>query len=149
MVGEVDIELTGMEELEKVLRQMPDGLAERDLASALRKGANVVRDEAQKNAPVDDGDLKDSIKVRKQKSGKGEAAVIVAPTKPAGFHAHFIEFGTVKQPAQPFLRPAFDSKQNEALEVIITSLAKKVEKTALKLSGNFKKSGLAKRKRRR
>lgn len=26
-----------------------------------------------------------------------------------GYIAHFLEFGTIKQPAQPFMRPAFDS----------------------------------------
>jgi HK97 gp10 family phage protein len=51
------------------------------------------------------------------------------------FYWRFIEFGRPNQgvSAKPFLRPAFESKKNNALEVIQKKLADAIEKTANKL----------------
>lgn len=148
MVLETEIKMTGFDELEKVLKALPGELAKRDLNTSLRKGANHMRDAAQAKVPIDEGDLKDSLKVQKQKADNSEEVKLtLSPSKPKGFHAHFVEFGTVKNPAQPFMRPAFDETKGEATKIIIDYLANKVTKTAIKLSGNFAKSGLAKKRR--
>lgn len=43
-------------------------------------------------------------------------------------HAHFIEFGTVNMPAEPFLRPAFDQGKEKALDALVDQLRKQIEK---------------------
>lgn len=149
MTLKLTAKLEGMEELQKVLKKFPKKLAERDLSGSLRKGANMLRDTAQDKVPVDQGDLRESIKVKKVKSPPGVHRMVVAPQKPSGWYAHMVEFGKANAAPQPFMRPTFDEKHNEVVQVVIESLADKVDKTSQKLAGDFKKSGLAKRKRKR
>jgi HK97 gp10 family phage protein len=37
-------------------------------------------------------------------------------------HAHLLEFGTSRQPAQPYMRPAWDSTKQAVLENIRAAL---------------------------
>lgn len=46
------------------------------------------------------------------------------------FYAHFIEFGTVKMSARPFMRPAFDQNKERAVEVMKATLARGIERAA-------------------
>lgn len=43
------------------------------------------------------------------------------------FYAHFIEFGTVKMSARPFLRPAFDAGRQAALDRMTQTLRRRIE----------------------
>ena len=45
----------------------------------------------------------------------------------------FVEFGTTLMAAQPFLRPAFDVKKNDAVTAITTRLAERIEQAAQEL----------------
>jgi HK97 gp10 family phage protein len=82
--------------------------------AALRKAANKVRDTAIALAPEATGRLKGAIFSRKQRTrerGKIEQIVGVRPGRKrddqrGAFYWSFVEFGTAKQPAQPFMRPA-------------------------------------------
>ena len=49
---------------------------------------------------------------------KGEAQAKIGPTKDA-FYALFVEFGTKNASAHPFMRPAFDAKQDAAARKVI------------------------------
>jgi HK97 gp10 family phage protein len=61
-------------------------------------------------------------------SGKGAyAEAFVGPDRRP---AIIQEWGTFNQPAQPFMRPAWDAKQGEALNVIKTELGAEIQKTA-------------------
>lgn len=51
----------------------------------------------------------------------------------AAFYWRFIEFGTVKMAAKPFMRPAFDSNVGAAAEIIKTKLAELIDKEAAAL----------------
>lgn len=78
-------------------------------------------------------------KVFKSKSRTG-VEVYVGPTTdaenfaapdPAGL---MVEFGTARQLAEPFLRPAWEAGKAQALETIRTELAKEIDKTAKRLA---------------
>jgi HK97 gp10 family phage protein len=43
-------------------------------------------------------------------------------------HAHFVEFGTVNMPAEPFLRPAFDQEKGAAAQAIADRLSARIAK---------------------
>lgn len=45
-----------------------------------------------------------------------EHAVAIGPSKDF-FYGYFLEFGTIKMAAKPFMRPAFDSKAGESFKV--------------------------------
>ena len=62
-----DVEILGLKELERRLKALPKEVAGKNLLGrALRKSANIIRDDARANAPVDTGILRDSIKVRRE-----------------------------------------------------------------------------------
>ncbi|MDQ3760977.1 MAG: HK97 gp10 family phage protein [Actinomycetota bacterium] len=72
-----------------------DAGIERMLASL----ASDIVDDAQRAAPVDTGELRDSIHAQPV---QGRTVRIVA----AADHATYVELGTSRMNAQPFLRPA-------------------------------------------
>jgi len=73
----------------------------KQLAEALnRKALKIVR-EAKQNAPVDTGRLRSSITADLAKANNLQVRVGTNVE-----YADDVEFGTVNQPAQPYLRPA-------------------------------------------
>ena len=51
------------------------------------------------------------------------------------------EFGTFKEPAQPFARPAWDQTKVQALEIVKTNLGAEIEKSAKRLARRAAKAG--------
>jgi len=45
-------------------------------------------------------------------------------------HAHMVEFGSINNTPQPFLRPAWDEKRGEALDIIKNELGGEIQRTA-------------------
>lgn len=90
---------------------------------ALIKGAEIIKDEIVKNAPVRKVGSKNSkkyIKCSKIKNEKGRKVIKVGIQKEdnsEAFYLKFYEYGTSRgQIARPFMRPAFERKRKEALE---------------------------------
>lgn len=106
----VEITFTGMDEL---LRRL-DELGERAEAvkkTALEEGAEVIRTEIESNTKrsnISHDHMADGIIT----NIKDDVAVIGPGAE--YYYAHFIEFGTKKMAAQPFMGPAFESKKEEA-----------------------------------
>lgn len=88
--------------------------AQRKAWQAVRKAAYDVQAKAKRRAPVDTGTLQSSITV----SPAGAMAVEVGP------HAHYgsyVELGTRRMAARPYLMPSFDEvvpELDKALEEI-------------------------------
>ena len=140
--------LEGADELARVLRALPKELGDPALASALRKGATVVKKEAEETAPTRTGTLRKNILVKKTKNrDRGEVAYEVGPAQKA-FYGLFAEFGTIQQPARPWLRPAWEASKLQALDTIMKTLAKTIDRAAKKLAGRYRASGLSKKARR-
>ncbi len=119
----------------KTLNTLPQNIQKNVMVGAVRAGANVVRDEARRLAPIDTGNLKKSLVSIRRKGDKNTIQFSVTPSKGKpndGWYAHFLEFGTSKMAAQPFLRPAIESRQDEVLqttkEYIANRLPNEVEK---------------------
>jgi len=74
-------------------------LAEREVDEITAMAAGEVAKKARKIVPVDTGALKASIKTRRERP---MAHAAVASTH----YAAFVEFGTVKMNAQPYMRPS-------------------------------------------
>ena len=157
-----EIRIHGLNEIRRAMLQLPQRLDNKLLNKGLLAGAQVVRDEARTRAPIlkqetprrRAGVLRRAIsamrvrpvryaataivRVRnlttrqisafKRKSGKGGAA---NPRDP--FYWRFVEFGTSKMAAIPFLRPAFDRKKETAVRVAIATLKPLVEAEIAKL----------------
>lgn len=84
--------------------------------AVINEHARIVASLAKQLAPVDTGNLRDSIAV--SETGLGTVRVEVGAE-----YAHFVELGTTKSPAQPFLLPAVENDRPHLLR----DLAKVIE----------------------
>ncbi|OAS21137.1 HK97-gp10 family putative phage morphogenesis protein [Paenibacillus oryzisoli] len=66
--------------------------------------------------------IEDNIAVSKVKKKDGVKFVTIGPNRKVSWRAHFTEFGTSNQRAEPFIYPAFNSKKIEALQVLADKL---------------------------
>ncbi len=92
---------------------------------ALKAAAQPICDEAKKTTAFIDrsGKLRESIKVGKvKKDSNGAKYVLIATDDPI---AHLVEEGhggPSPAPAHPYMRPAFEAKKGEAVEIIKATL---------------------------
>ena len=153
------VQVQGLDQLAKALRELPQRVARNGLRAAVYAGAKVIRDEAKLQAPVATGDLganqpprgtlKRSVIMKQipELSGAQKQTFFVTVRhgkkyKKQGkkgnlsqdaWYWRFVEFGTIKMSARPFLRPAFDMKKHEAVTAIKTRLAQRIEQAAQEL----------------
>ena len=154
------IQLDGLKELKATLAKLPGRLEDKVLRAALRSGAQVIRKAAQAKVPVlsepapyrTAGTVKKAITVRRSKKDKVGVFVTVKPLgkkqissfKQSGgsgaknpndpFYWIFLEFGTAKMPAAPFMRPAFEGSKGAALAKFEEFSKRRVVKEAEKLA---------------
>lgn len=101
-----------------------------DVDDALKAGAEPVRDEMHRNAPVGEtGNLKAAIKVGGVRSGKNGRTITIGihrrdinlSAKDGHYYPAYVEYGhggPRPAPPHPFIRPAFDLKKDEAWNTI-------------------------------
>ena len=148
----MEFELSGVAEINEVLRRLPPKISDKVWVSSLRAGAGVVARDMKARVHVRSGDLRDAIVVRKspiRKQKFGAGLVVIAFKQPTSRRAHLEEFGTSHSPAHPFMRPALAAKGAKAIEVIGAATARVLARETKKLEGKFRTSGLSTRKRRR
>ena len=87
---------------------------EERVGEAVAAGAETVADNARSVCPVDTGALRDSIAV----SQNGTSAEISANTD----YAAYVEFGTSKSAAQPYLVPSLLGNENAVLSAIAAAI---------------------------
>jgi HK97 gp10 family phage protein len=96
------------------LQAQLEAMGEQFTPQDLQVGAMVFIDRAQNIVPVDTGFLFNSAFIQ-----------VGADDVLFGFsaeYASYVEFGTYKMAAQPYLRPAIDDGEQEALQAIIDSI---------------------------
>ncbi|MDE4096670.1 HK97-gp10 family putative phage morphogenesis protein [Phaeobacter gallaeciensis] len=123
------------------LKAIPEAVV-RDVQPALIKGAEEVAATMRALVPVDEGDLKSSITVTapgqttpayaegggKRTAGINQALVTAGNEKVR--HGHLQEFGTVKQEAQPFMRPGARLAKPKAQRRINRAIGQAIKKAA-------------------
>lgn len=99
-------DIQGLDRLQAQL----NAIANADYTPALEKGVReAILPEMQSLTPVDTGALLDSEDVLVE----GDSVSLVATSD----HAIFVEFGTSRMAAQPYMRPAIDTKSDEAIKI--------------------------------
>ena len=140
--------IKGVEEIRLVLALLPGAVAKKVVDGALRKGGEVFKTEIKAKAKF--RRLRDSVAVktadrteRQRDVAKGD--VYVGFKGDGARFAHLPEFGTAervqktsgrrtgKMPMTPLVRPAFDSKKEQAVSAVEQSLGDGVEREARKL----------------
>lgn len=115
-----DFEIKGLLELKQRLKKLPKEIAQKVAQPAANAAAKVFVEPAKAAAPKDSGDMASTIKSRKYRTKSDYiVAASVRPRKGGGvdpYYWKFPELGSVLQPPQPFLRPAFDGNVEAAGE---------------------------------
>lgn len=118
--------------LTAMLDRLEEVASESVLRQAAVAGARVVHAEVKLRAPVDlgiyegkqgrhpAGFLRNNILIAydDEVSVPGRLASYVVTWSREAFYGRFLEFGTSKMAAQPFLRPAFEAKRKAAAQAV-------------------------------
>tara|TARA_R110000868_G_scaffold96848_3_gene266354 strand:+ start:1571 stop:1999 length:429 start_codon:yes stop_codon:yes gene_type:complete len=130
------ISVTGLKEIDKVLRGLPDQLQDRVLKNAHTDAAKPLISAAKSIVHVKTGNLQKSIGVVRTSLKKTGAVglVQVGPRRGGGnkgFHGHLIEYGKTNRDGTrsrkfPFMEPAFNQTQSQVESNIATSLGKRI-----------------------
>lgn len=116
--------------------------AEEAVRPAAQAGAQVFYDEVKQRVPMSakphksgkktytPGSLRRAVyqAYADKESGDGKAMYRVSWNKTHAFYGRFVEFGTSKMAAQPFLRPAYDAARLKALQAAKTRMQEEVKK---------------------
>lgn len=138
----VTVKIDGLSDLGKRLSTLSADMQGKVARAATAAGAVVIKNAAIQKAPEDTGNLKRNIIAKRipksQTDLSSEHIVTVrkgkktAKQKAAGirdaYYASWVEFGTVKMAAQPFLRPAFDQNKETAVDAIKNRLEARIKK---------------------
>lgn len=121
----VIVNISGEKELLRKLKSLSDEIAGEYLKEAVLKGAEVIRQEASNKAPRRTGKLAANIIKEVKEIERDSATVEIGPAKEV-FYGLFVERGTSRMQARPFLRPAIDEKKDEVEKVIISILRRRL-----------------------
>lgn len=145
-----DFKITGEKELLKFLKVLPEQLQRRVTRQALMASAKPIIKRAKANLSKHKrtGTLKKSVKAVSAGSkifggvGSGkEVTVLVGAIKANGvdfsrdgFYGRFLENGTSKQPARPWMRPALDSGRAEQQKILAKEFGRRTLKEVKRLA---------------
>ncbi len=131
----------GLSDLVAAMNGLPDKVRVNGLRRAVSSGAVIVRNDARARAPVDTGEMRKDIQVKRERVPDAYVATYSVHVRSGkrsrlsgrardvdkdSFYWKFVEFGTAKMAAQPFLRPAFEAKKQEAADKIISTLRERL-----------------------
>jgi HK97 gp10 family phage protein len=141
--------VSGLKELQAAMKELPANIARNVLRGAVNAGATVIREEAKARAPKFEGKvakgqppagtLKRALyqkQIREKSSAvlqtfyvgvrQGRSAKKTKKGSIDAWYARFVEFGTSKMAARPFMRPAFEAKKEAAVQAIKNYLEKRI-----------------------
>jgi HK97 gp10 family phage protein len=132
------IRVEGLSILNKAFQDLSLHMRSKVARRATNAAAQVIKKEASLKAPLGDpvqtpgvpvGNLKQQVMVRRIPPSKTELTSEHIVRVRSGARAYFAsryasiyEFGSVKQPARPFMRPAFDHKRSEAQDALVNAI---------------------------
>ena len=121
----IEIKIEGLQALQDDLLQLSEKIGGRTLQSSLSSAALPIVNEAKDKVPM-------AHHAYKHSKNSAEVIVTIKDQRQAYFW-RFIEFGTSKLVARPFLRPAFEAKSKEALDRFVERLTATIDKARQKL----------------
>lgn len=132
------VRVSGLRELGANMARLKRDIAIKHGARAVGKGAQFVKRAAKKNIRArayDTGNLHDSVIVKRLRQADTDLTVeyivtvrrtrsrTAKVTQAAAWYGHFLEFGTVKMSARPFLGPSLRDNVDAVVQVIKRSLS--------------------------
>jgi len=144
-------------QIKKLLSKLPTTLQQKIVVRATRKAALLIKKEAKNRVPIRTGLLKKSIGIAKAKKKDTPSDItrfyiipksVIRFTKKItvngqsgklkakiyAYHAHFVEFGTKKMTAEPFLLPAAKATKMQVVSTFKEELYGQIEKEIPKIA---------------
>ncbi len=167
----VKFKVSGLDSLLKRMQALPAEIGAKGggpLRRALRAGAKPIKDTAIRNAPIgrrtpSPGRLRRAMRVMadrhpeqnhgatevvsvyvragKKSFARGPGKMSARQDPNGAWYWWFVENGTYKMRAQPFLRPAFESQKGPALVIIVKSMRKGLDAAERKVKRMFPDRG--------
>lgn len=122
----VNIRVEGLEDLEKQFDLLINVTKKATMRKALNAGIAPIKKEVKANAPVDKGVLKKSVRSKQMKLTAHPSVGLYISGK--AYYWRYIEEGTSKMAAAPFIRPAADNKHVEGVDAFKARLKVEIDK---------------------
>lgn len=147
---DINLDFSGLDEIARDLETLSRAENNKVLRDATRAGAEVLREEVIQWAPERTGKMKKNVVILTQKARRrGEIAsgvhirgvnprtgnsdnTMKASNPRNAFYWRFVELGTVNMPAHPFVRPAFDTRQEQAAQVAMERMNRAIDEVLSK-----------------
>lgn len=147
---ETSLDFSDLNDIAKDLEALSRAENNKVLRDATRAGAEVLKEEVIARAPVRTGKLKKNVVVVTQKSRRrGEISsgvhirgvnlrtgnsdnTMKANNPRNAFYWPFVELGTANMPAHPFVRPAYDTREEEAASAAIARMNQAIDEVLSK-----------------
>lgn len=136
MPGTVTVRLSGFRETERALAELGKRAGKDVLRRVGRQALKPVLDTAKLLVPVDEGDLRDSLVISTRlsrsaaRNARGDprdtVTVRMGTTNRNGVPR---EFGSIRSPAEPFIRPAWELNKQGVLQFVTRELDREIVKT--------------------
>ena len=117
------VKIEGLNSLSKALTKKK--VAVENVKTIVSDAADTGERIMKERVPVDTGRLKDSIERKESDGGKTVKIEPTAKDKNGRYYAGYVEFGTKKTPAVPFVRPAQEEARKQLFEDGLKLLQKK------------------------
>ncbi len=117
------VKIEGLNSLSKALTKKK--VAVENVKTIVSDAADTGERIMKERVPVDTGRLKDSIERKESDGGKTVKIEPTARDKNGRYYAGYVEFGTKKTPAVPFVRPAQEEARKQLFEDGLKLLQKK------------------------
>ncbi|EPT8875291.1 HK97-gp10 family putative phage morphogenesis protein [Cronobacter dublinensis] len=147
---DINLDFSGLDEIARDLETLSRAENNKVLRDATRAGAEVLREEVIQRVPERSGKLKKNVVVLTQKSrrrgeissgvhirgrnmrtGNSDNSMKASDPRNA-FYWRFVELGTVNMPAHPFVRPAFDTRQEQAAQAAMERMNRAIDEVLSK-----------------
>lgn len=128
-----EVSISGLTKLTNMSRKIAPKVARRLARGTVHKIAGQMRNEMRRKAPKDDGTLRKAIHTKRRRGTPTMAVsdVRIAKGRNAKHDAwywHFVEFGTVRSAAQPFIAPTITEFEPKIPRMMADDFGKRLKK---------------------
>ncbi|ERM91894.1 hypothetical protein O163_08135 [Caldanaerobacter subterraneus subsp. yonseiensis KB-1] len=123
-----EVEINGLQDILNELKKKSENISKLE-NEALRNAAQIVKEAAEQKAPVSKAKkehMKDNIIISNISTSQGVKYIKVGVKKDF-YYAKFVEFGTTKMKARPFMQPAYEENIEKIQQAMINTLKEGLE----------------------